>query len=156
MSSRLFTNPDACTGCLNCMAACSQHHFGVAAPSESAIYIEISPFSGVNRPVYCRQCRDAPCAAVCPQNAIHLVESTGAWCIDRDSCVRCGTCVPACPFSAMIWRADAGDPFKCNLCGGEPVCVAACHFSALQYIRDGLVPVRGIPVDDQDPSLGRS
>ena len=34
-------------------------------------------------------------------------------------------CVPGCPFD-VVFVAPSGELLKCDLCGGDPVCVKAC------------------------------
>ena len=34
-------------------------------------------------------------------------------------------CVPGCPFD-VVFVAPQGELLKCDLCGGDPVCVKAC------------------------------
>lgn len=47
----------------------------------------------------CRQCDDAPCAQVCPNNAI--VHEDGHIKVIQSRCIGCKTCVIACPYGAM-------------------------------------------------------
>ena len=47
--------------------------------------------------------------------------------IDYNLCVGCRMCVYACPFGAMGFDADRGRPYKCDLCGGDPLCVKFCE-----------------------------
>ncbi len=45
----------------------------------------------------------------------------------------CKECLEACPFGAMGFDPDRGRPFKCDLCGGEPLCVRFCEPGALLF-----------------------
>jgi Fe-S-cluster-containing dehydrogenase component len=55
--------------------------------------------------------------------------------IDREACTGCGACLEACPFQAI--RLDADErAFKCDFCGGRPVCVPECATFALR-VGDG-------------------
>ena len=45
-------------------------------------------------------------------------------------CTQCGECYKACPTGAM--RVINGRPFKCDLCGGDPLCVRYCVRGALR------------------------
>ena len=47
----------------------------------------------------CHHCEDAPCAAVCPVNAITRVD--GAVQLNESLCVSCKLCGIACPFGAI-------------------------------------------------------
>ncbi len=51
--------------------------------------------------------------------------------IDSDTCIRCGACVPACPFSAITQETGEVpviDLDKCTLCGA---CVEACPVDSI-------------------------
>jgi formate hydrogenlyase subunit 2 len=47
----------------------------------------------------CHQCEDAPCAKVCPVNAIR--HQDGAIVLNESLCVSCKLCGIACPFGAI-------------------------------------------------------
>jgi Fe-S-cluster-containing hydrogenase component 2 len=90
-------------------------------------------------PLTCQHCEDAPCAAACPEDAITRDDAQVRTVIDYNRCVGCQMCVHACPFGAMKFDADRGRPYKCDLCGGDPLCVAFCEPGALVFIEaDGL------------------
>jgi [FeFe] hydrogenase (group B1/B3) len=93
----------------------------------------------------CRRCTAHPCTTVCPKNCI-TIERSGAV-IDEDVCIRCGRCMAACPYNAIIefgrpcaeaCGADAIgsdelgrakiDYDKCVSCG---LCMANCPFGAI-------------------------
>ncbi len=153
---RLAINPDPCTGCLNCMMACSQHRSGGADPDSSAIRVELEPFDGHHRIRFCRQCPTPACRAACRFDAIVAESGRGPWIVLADRCTGCGACVTACPFHAMMFSQISGKAFKCDLCGGSPECVSACHFGVISWLPPGVQSPRGIPREDLDPSLGRS
>jgi Fe-S-cluster-containing hydrogenase component 2 len=50
--------------------------------------------------VHCRQCRNAPCIAVCPAEALDWENDVP----DRSAvkCVGCGSCALACPFGVIL------------------------------------------------------
>jgi len=154
---KLFINPEPCTSCMSCMAACAQRRAGAADLRASSILVADDPFGGAHRLTVCRQCNRAACAAACPEGAIVRDESLGIWVIRHESCVRCGTCVKACPFASMFWWSDEQGPVKCDLCGGDPRCARACHFGVIRFAEptDPLVARKGIPEEDLDPLLGR-
>ena len=80
---------------------------------------------------YCRQCKKAPCAAACPEEAIHFDERLRAWFVDESLCTGCGQCIEACPFNAMHLDPTAGVAAKCDLCLGATHCVEVCPADAL-------------------------
>lgn len=93
----------------------------------------------------CRGCLAHPCVEVCPVKAVSMVN--GKSFIDQSKCIKCGLCVEACPYNAIIkmerpcasvcgvkaigtdslGRADI-DQDKCVSCG---MCMANCPFGAI-------------------------
>lgn len=128
----LVADPDQCNGCRLCEIACSIQHTGLSRPALSCIQVHNTE-EGFFLPVFCQQCADAPCAAVCPKEAISRDAATGAVTIDGDRCVACRMCVYACPYGAMGFDAERRRVFKCDLCGGDPRCVAFCEAGALCF-----------------------
>ncbi len=152
---KIYFNPDPCTGCMNCEAACFQHHYSFSGKNRARLKLELDPFTGINRMILCRQCRDAACASSCPREAIRFDPETAAWVIEYSECDECGICIEACPFGAMFTVNSKDTPVKCDLCGGDPECVRACRFGALFYEVEAGRRRRGIPIEDLDPELGR-
>jgi len=79
-------------------------------------------------------CDDAWCLEICPAAAINRNESTGAIEIDSKRCAGCKMCILACPFGNIHFDKINMVSRKCNLCQGEPNCVAHCISGALQYV----------------------
>ena len=93
----------------------------------------------------CQGCLGHPCTEVCPKNAISIVNGHSV--IDQDKCIKCGRCVSACPYNAIIKqerpcmaacgvKAIHSDEFgraeidydKCVSCG---MCLVNCPFGAI-------------------------
>ena len=93
----------------------------------------------------CQGCLEHPCVEVCPKNAISMVKGKSV--IDEEKCIKCGKCVSACPYSAIIKQerpctlacgagAIKSDEFgratidqdKCVSCGQ---CLVSCPFGAI-------------------------
>jgi Fe-S-cluster-containing hydrogenase component 2 len=127
---RLMAFPDRCTGCRICESVCSLFNDRAVRPFRSRVKVVKLRDGLSNMPVLCLQCLKAPCAERCPAKAIS--RRGDALVIDREACIGCGVCVTACPFGA-ITMVD-GEPLKCELCGGDPVCVKYCAAKALQFI----------------------
>lgn len=127
----IFVDPNKCTGCRYCEIWCSYHWFKRFHPMLSAVKVTHAAI-GVFVPIICKQCKDAPCAKVCPTEAITLDKETGAYKIDIGRCIKCRLCVSACPIGAISYT-PGGDLVLCDLCGGDPLCVKHCPTGALRY-----------------------
>lgn len=130
----LVVDPEKCTGCRLCEAACSLHKEKKCAPEYSRIRVTKWENQGIYIPVVCQQCETPICEVVCPMHAIKREPSTNAVIIDEKSCVGCRLCAQFCPLGGIGIDAKASRLIKCDLCGGEPVCVEFCQPKALQYI----------------------
>jgi Fe-S-cluster-containing hydrogenase component 2 len=53
--------------------------------------------------------------------------------INEAECIGCWECIKACPFGAADWDDDKEVAIMCDLCGGEPACVASCIYGALSF-----------------------
>lgn len=93
----------------------------------------------------CQGCLEHPCIEVCPKDAIHM--ENGRSIIDEEKCIKCGKCLNACPYNAIVkqerpcakacgmnaiksdeyGRADI-DYEQCVSCG---MCLVSCPFSAI-------------------------
>lgn len=93
----------------------------------------------------CQGCLEHPCVEVCPKKAVHM--EGGRSHIDESSCIKCGKCLEACPYNAIIkqerpctkacgMNAIGSDEYgraeidqeKCVSCGQ---CLVSCPFSAI-------------------------
>lgn len=131
LKMHLRTFPEDCTGCRICENFCSFHHEGAIWPAQARVTVVGQADEGPFVPNICRQCDDAPCAAVCPVEAIVCDERIGAWMVDVEECIGCALCVDACSYGMMFFDQDKDVAFKCNLCEGEPECVAMCPTGAI-------------------------
>lgn len=129
----LTADPQKCTGCRACEIACSLKHAQVSNPARSRIRVVNWKSARHFLPVACQHCEDAPCLQACPQDAISRDAALGQVVIDYARCVGCRTCFYACPFGAMNFDSERGRPFKCDLCGGQPLCVEICTDKALAF-----------------------
>jgi len=144
-----------CQGCGTCMMACALAHSGAASYSLSRIQIQQDSF--VNWPddifmAVCRQCRDAPCVAVCPVRPVRAnkpnPERGNVRMIDPDLCIGCKMCLARCPYtpSRIQWNVELQKSQKCDLCvdtpylgekggpGGTQACVKVCPVNAIRFV----------------------
>ncbi len=135
MAKILVIHPEKCTGCRNCELACSFFHDGEFRPSTSRITVHNWEIEGFSVPMACQQCEDAPCVAVCPTGAMHIDPALNCVAWDQEKCIGCRMCTLACPFGAVFYQTP-GRIIKCDLCGGEPECVAFCPTHALEYVEE--------------------
>jgi molybdopterin-containing oxidoreductase family iron-sulfur binding subunit len=103
-------------------------------------------------PVACQNCLVPACVAVCPTGASYRDAESGLVVIDKEVCIGCQTCMPACPYDARSFID--GEPVypldfitgyydapahvsntveKCTFCydtrvnkGLEPACMVLC------------------------------
>jgi Fe-S-cluster-containing hydrogenase component 2 len=134
---RIMLEPTRCTGCRVCEAICSLVHEGEFNPTKSRIKVVRTIENSIlySIPVFCLQCEEASCAAVCP---VHVItrNSKGALIVDGEKCIGCKLCEIACPVGAIVVNAQNGVSLKCDLCEGQegPQCVQYCYAQALRFL----------------------
>jgi hydrogenase-4 component A len=97
MNRFVIAEPKLCIGCNTCMAACATVH--KAEGLQAHPRLTVMRTGQVSAPVMCRHCEDAPCARVCPVNAIR--HEADAIVLNETLCIGCKLCVVACPFGAI-------------------------------------------------------
>ncbi len=104
MNRFVIANPKLCIGCETCTAACSTTHKQQGLQPHPRL--TVTRCQDATAPVLCRHCEDAPCATVCPVNAItHLQDSVY---INETLCIGCTLCAIACPFGAIGFSGSRG------------------------------------------------
>ncbi len=127
----LSADSKICSGCRTCEVVCSLSHEGAVDPERSRIRLRSNSFKGSFIPVICHQCADPACRAACPESAIEIEDAAGIVFIRDERCTGCRSCEKACPFDAMGFDPDRKKAFKCDMCRGDPACVAWCPMNAL-------------------------
>jgi len=97
MNRFVIAEPKLCIGCNTCMAACSIVHKAVGLQGHSRLTVVRT--AQLSAPVMCRHCEDAPCARVCPVEAI--THQDDAIVLNETLCIGCKLCALACPFGAI-------------------------------------------------------
>jgi Fe-S-cluster-containing dehydrogenase component len=81
----------------------------------------------------------APCAEVCPADAILQTPDGVVHEAAKERCVGCGNCVSACPFGVPELDVEEWLQYKCNLCydrtsvGLARMCATVCRTGAIFY-----------------------
>ncbi len=134
MAKLLNIVPNRCTGCLQCELACSWVQTGTFQPSKSLIRVNVFDEEASYAPFTCLQCDEAWCMNACPVNAIGVDVASGAKVVDNALCIGCHLCTIACPFGTVYTLPATDKASKCNLCGGQPACEAACPTAAIEFV----------------------
>lgn len=129
----LMIDAEKCDGCGKCELECSAIKEGLSHASLSRIRI----YEWDNEtylPLVCHQCENPLCETVCPVNAIYRDETLGRVVADADRCVKCRSCVSACPHGAIRFHPMTNRVMRCDLCDGDPACVKVCEPKAIQFV----------------------
>ncbi|MBI4966607.1 MAG: phenylglyoxylate dehydrogenase [Rhodospirillales bacterium] len=120
-----------CDGCGDCVTACVKAKGGSDALSSR---IKILPDgAGGFELALCRQCGEAKCVMNCPSGALTKNGDSGVIDWADDKCVNCLLCTVGCAYGGITYEAQIGHVIKCDQCGGQPACVAACPHDALAF-----------------------
>jgi Fe-S-cluster-containing hydrogenase component 2 len=131
MREFVFGDPEVCTGCMICVNVCSMHYFKVIGPAWSrARVLRVEP--GLDFPLFCRNCEDAPCIDSCPEEALSRT-SKGVMIVNNKKCKGHGACIAACPYDAIQLNPDTQKAIKCIQCGR---CVERCPVNAIWTTTD--------------------
>lgn len=131
--SILTADQDRCDGCGECVIACEAARGPASAASGPCIAVISLQDDRLWLPMFCQQCRDAPCASTCPTGALSRDHDMAMVKLDQRRCVGCGICLMSCPFGAIHLDPKVNKTSKCDLCGGDPACVKKCQARALVF-----------------------
>ncbi len=141
---RFYVDRGKCLGCKTCELRCAVMRGSVSKELAHAVREAVLPRSrvyvhsdgGTALTVHCRQCENAPCAAVCSTGALKTDAETGVKYIDSDKCINCWMCVMACPYGMIAPAIEKHSADKCDRCFRmeEPYCMAACPTGAIELL----------------------
>jgi len=124
-----------CIGCHACTIACkAEHEIPIGVNRCWVKTVEKGVFPETRRfffPVLCNQCDDAPCARICPTNAL-FKRYDGIVDLRGDVCIGCRACMVACPYDQLFIDPNTHTAEKCNFCANRvenqllPACVSVC------------------------------
>jgi Fe-S-cluster-containing dehydrogenase component/formate-dependent nitrite reductase membrane component NrfD len=124
-----------CIGCHACTIACkAEHQIPVGVNRCWVKTVEKGTFPDTRRfffPVLCNQCDDAPCAKICPTNAL-FKRRDGIVDLNGSACIGCRACMVACPYDQLFIDPNTHTAEKCNFCANRvenellPACVSVC------------------------------
>ncbi|MHB8830010.1 MAG: 4Fe-4S dicluster domain-containing protein [Syntrophales bacterium] len=138
---QLAIDPLKCTGCQECLIACSMKHQGVINLKLAMLKIIRLETQELEVPVICMACDNAPCIKVCPMNA-RIRQENGTVATNTDVCIGCRACVYICPAGSPAVNPYTGQTMTCDMCGGDeagPWCVVACREGALRITQDDML-----------------
>lgn len=127
-----------CTGCHMCELACSAFHEGVYRHTAARLHVDCNPTTAEIKGSTCLQTGCAKCKDVCAEGAVVTreieVRAVGrepmrgvVLVVDEERCTNCGACYDACPYGVIAEHPSTHKAFKCDLCDGEPQCIAFCQ-----------------------------
>jgi Na+-translocating ferredoxin:NAD+ oxidoreductase RNF subunit RnfB len=143
-------NPDKCTACGKCVAACPKQVIELGLMSKAVVISCHSRDKGADTKkkcqVGCIAC--GICVRTCPVDAIKVDNNVAR--IDQAKCIVCGLCIKKCPTNAirdyLPERPRAHiDPSKCV---GIDMCEKVCPVSAISG------DIRSAHVVDQEKCIG--
>ncbi len=131
---------ETCAGCSICEAVCALNHEGMVSPQFTRLKITDYYLEGHRIESFlCKQCSGAECVRVCRPKALYPDKKTAAKVIDPEKCTGCKLCMVACPQhpnTPIFYDSVRKVCFKCDLCGGDPLCVKFCPEGALRLSKE--------------------
>ncbi len=174
----LSVNLHRCVACHSCELSCSIAHsiskdlIGMLSEEKKPHpRIRVEFHAGHSSPIQCRHCADAPCASVCPVDAISRSDNGTPVLLDLEKCIGCRSCVVACPYGIMEMDPSTLSQKKkkvlpkCDLCLERleqdeiPACASSCPTEAIRFVEsgagldhlvyygNGAVPEKRVPTD---------
>ena len=154
MKKAMLVDQTKCIGCGACSVECKDRYasaYGIFRTK--MVKYETGSYPNVKlrfRKNACMHCLVAACEAICPVKAIFRVpgENGGMVEVDKDTCISCGACITACPFTVPQLDPENNNKMeKCSFCaqrvaedGKSTFCAEACPVGAISFgERDALI-----------------
>ena len=123
MNRFVVADPRKCIGCFACQAACVENHQKAGLQAFPRLYV--TAVETGTMPIQCRHCEDAPCAAVCPVQAISCQDHSIQ--INESLCIGCKLCSLVCPFGVIFF-------------GGTPIPILEFNTGHYSYVHSPYQP----------------
>ena len=120
-----------CLGCFSCMNICSVVRQKNHSLNKSAIKVRST--GGISSryiAIVCLGCHEPACMEVCPTDALRKRPGGGVL-LDKEKCIGCRKCEPACIVRAVNFDQETEKPIICVHCG---MCARYCPHDCLQMI----------------------
>ena len=120
-----------CLGCLACMNVCSTVNQNDHSLNKSAIKVRTTGGITSNYiAIVCMGCREPACMEVCPSDALEK-RAGGGVLVNKEKCIGCRKCVPACIMRAINFDEETQKPIICRHCG---ICARFCPHNCIQMV----------------------
>lgn len=117
-----------CILCYSCALACARYNYDSLSVTRAALRVRTAGgMQGHFVASICRSCRRPTCAAACPTGALEARPHGGAV-FERDKCIGCGRCAPACKAGYLRMDESLAIPLFCRQCG---ICTTFCPHGCL-------------------------
>lgn len=111
MNRFVIADSKLCIGCQTCEATCAEMHRQQGL--QSLPRLKVIRNLKESAPQMCHHCEEAPCAGVCPVNAITRVGGTVQ--LNESLCISCKLCSIACPFGAITFAGSRPRDIPANV-----------------------------------------